>query len=264
MILSRSLYSKIMNLRYSNNKQAGFTLVELAIVMIIIGLLIGGILKGQELVENARVTNTVRIIKEIKAVAVTFEDRYRVLPGDARANRIPGCNGANNCVGGNENGTVTFAPQASAVAWSTFLNPASNWREAYEFWKQLALLDMFSGVDESANPLDANERAWGSTNPRAPVGGGFEFFYDHATTIGIDGHILRISERGMTGGLGNNGGSVAPAQAAKIDRKLDNGRAFSGEVYADYGAVNTPCKNRDVYNESNTDARCVLFIRLFQ
>ena len=247
-------------------QQRGFTLVELAIVMIIIGLLIGGILKGQELVENARVTNTIRIIKEIKAVAVTFEDRYRVLPGDARANRIPGCNAANNCVGGNENGTVTFAPQASAVVWTSYLNPATNWRESYDFWKQLALLDMFSGVDESADPTDANERVWGSTNPRAPVGGGFEFFYDHLTTIGVDGHILRISEGALTpGGLGNNrGGSVSPSQAAKIDRKLDDGQAFSGEVYADYGTVNTQCKNRNVYNESNTNAQCILFIRLFQ
>jgi prepilin-type N-terminal cleavage/methylation domain-containing protein len=249
--------------------QNGFTLVELAIVMIIIGLLIGGILKGQEIVANAKVNATIKAIKEIKAAAVTFEDKYAFMPGDVRAGVVKNCNAANNCRGGNQNGTVTAAPGDSAVAWSTFINPANNsasrdWMEAYQFWKHLALNDMIVGVNSAANPLNADERAWGSTNPVAPVGGGFEFFYDHWTTIRVDGHILRISETGMQGTAGANGGSVSPAQAAQIDRKLDNGLAFSGEVYADYGRTNTPCKNGDVYNENDPGALCVLFIRLFQ
>ena len=62
--------------------QAGFTLVELAIVMIIIGLLIAGVLKGQELIGNARVTSTVAQIKAIDAATSTFKDTYAALPGD--------------------------------------------------------------------------------------------------------------------------------------------------------------------------------------
>jgi prepilin-type N-terminal cleavage/methylation domain-containing protein len=54
--------------------QAGFTLVELAIVMIIIGLLIAGVLKGQELIANARVTSTVAQVKAIDAAISTFKD----------------------------------------------------------------------------------------------------------------------------------------------------------------------------------------------
>ena len=61
--------------------QAGFTLVELAIVMIIIGLLIAGVLKGQELIGNARVTATVAQIKGIDAATSTFKDTYSDLPG---------------------------------------------------------------------------------------------------------------------------------------------------------------------------------------
>ena len=62
--------------------QAGFTLVELAIVMIIIGLLIAGVLKGQALIQNAQVTATVAQIKGIDAATTTFRDTYDALPGD--------------------------------------------------------------------------------------------------------------------------------------------------------------------------------------
>ena len=60
--------------------QAGFTLVELAIVMIIIGLLIAGVLKGQALIGNAKVTAQVAQIKSIDAATSTFKDMYAALP----------------------------------------------------------------------------------------------------------------------------------------------------------------------------------------
>ena len=61
--------------------QAGFTLVELAIVMIIIGLLIAGVLKGQALIGNAKVTAQVAQIKSIDAATSTFKDMYCLFPG---------------------------------------------------------------------------------------------------------------------------------------------------------------------------------------
>lgn len=64
------------------NKQAGFTLVEIAIVLVIIGLLLVGILKGQEMIENARVTNMVKDINNMTAAVSSYKSRYRGLPGD--------------------------------------------------------------------------------------------------------------------------------------------------------------------------------------
>src|SRR4030095_946164 len=63
-------------------KQAGFTLIEIAIVLVIIGLLLGGVLKGQELIQSARVRNIVSQQDGIKAAYFGFLDRYRALPGD--------------------------------------------------------------------------------------------------------------------------------------------------------------------------------------
>src|SRR6266481_7333522 len=73
--------------------QAGFTLVELAIVMIIIGLLIAGVLKGQALIQNAQVTATVAQTKAIEAATSTFRDTYNFIPGDMTnpTVRLPNC-----------------------------------------------------------------------------------------------------------------------------------------------------------------------------
>jgi prepilin-type N-terminal cleavage/methylation domain-containing protein len=62
--------------------QQGFTLVEIAIVLVIIGLLLGGILKGQELITNARVRNVADQQSAVKAAFYAFQDRFRALPGD--------------------------------------------------------------------------------------------------------------------------------------------------------------------------------------
>src|SRR3954463_13493006 len=60
----------------------GFTLIEIAIVLVIIGLLLGGVLKGQELITGARVRNIIQQQDGVKAAYFGFLDRYRALPGD--------------------------------------------------------------------------------------------------------------------------------------------------------------------------------------
>ncbi|MGH8650283.1 MAG: prepilin-type N-terminal cleavage/methylation domain-containing protein, partial [Burkholderiales bacterium] len=63
-------------------KQTGFTLIEIAIVLVIIGLLLGGVLKGQELITSARVRNLISQQDGVKAAYFGFLDRFRSLPGD--------------------------------------------------------------------------------------------------------------------------------------------------------------------------------------
>ena len=66
----------------SKRMQAGFTLVEIAIVLVIIGLLLGGILKGQEMITQARIKNVVNDFNGITAAYFAYQDRYRAVPGD--------------------------------------------------------------------------------------------------------------------------------------------------------------------------------------
>jgi prepilin-type N-terminal cleavage/methylation domain-containing protein len=64
------------------NKQNGFTLVEIAIVLVIIGLLLGGILKGQEMIIQAKIKNAITDFSGVSAAYFGYQDRYRATPGD--------------------------------------------------------------------------------------------------------------------------------------------------------------------------------------
>ena len=74
------------------NQQKGFTLVEIAIVLVIIGLLMGGVLKGQELINSAKVKNFANDFRSISSFVYAYQDRFRALPGDddAAANHVQG------------------------------------------------------------------------------------------------------------------------------------------------------------------------------
>src|SRR5260370_8348307 len=67
---------------YKRSAQPGFTLVEIAIVLVIIGLLLGGILKGQEMITQAKIKNVINDFNGITAAMNSYQDRYRAVPGD--------------------------------------------------------------------------------------------------------------------------------------------------------------------------------------
>lgn len=90
-------------------KQAGITLVEIAIVLVIIGLLLGGVLKGQEIITNAKIKNLENDFNGITAAIYSYQDRYRALPGDdKRADKRFKVDGTTILVG-NGNGKIEGA-----------------------------------------------------------------------------------------------------------------------------------------------------------
>ena len=105
--------------KMNNKKQAGFTLVEIAIVLVIIGLLLGGILKGQELINSARVRNMADQNSGIQAAYFGFIDRYRQVPGDwAAASAAQAIGDATVTLGGNGNGRVDNTVAEAAAVFS--------------------------------------------------------------------------------------------------------------------------------------------------
>jgi prepilin-type N-terminal cleavage/methylation domain-containing protein len=77
------------------NNQKGFTLVEIAIVMVIIGLLLGGVLKGQQMIANAKIKSLVNHAQGLSAAIYAYQDRYKALPGDdpKATTNLPGASG---------------------------------------------------------------------------------------------------------------------------------------------------------------------------
>lgn len=237
-------------------KNSGFTLVELAIVMIIIGLLIGGVLKGQQLIQNAKINATITEIKGYQAAFFNFKDTYGGVAGDLRiaASRLSGCAAGNGnfCTAGDGNSIV------GALSGNI---DAGDDGENVQFWKHLALADLITGVDPTADPSDP---AWGETFPQSSFRGGWQIIYRNQTNMS-NGHVLRLQPQ-ITVPFSEEEGSypLTPGEAARIDRKLDDGIPGTGSLTATdagSGAV-SGCESPDPYDEQNKSKNCLIFFNI--
>jgi prepilin-type N-terminal cleavage/methylation domain-containing protein len=244
--------------------QAGFTLVELAIVMIIIGLLIAGVLKGQELIGNARVTSTVAQIKALDAATSTFKDTYANLPGDMTtpAARLPNCLAAPCSNAGNGDGKLANIPSAAPAAAA----------EGFAYFPQLAAADLITGL----SPTGASV-AFGVNFPAAKIDSTGFFAGSAATAADLTNAIgtlgspsglylsLVATVANVTAAPASEG--LTPSQAGRIDTKLDDGQPGVGSVVA-VGAAGATVNSCGVAGAGGATAtlastnQCALYIRI--
>ena len=118
------------------NNQSGFTLVEIAIVLVIIGLLLGGVLKGQELINSAKVKNFATDFRNIPLFIYGYQDKFKALPGDdaASSKNITGANNATTPTGVQGTGVINGA-------WNT----TTQTDESYLFWQHVRLAGLAAG-----------------------------------------------------------------------------------------------------------------------
>ncbi len=177
-------------------KQQGFTLIEIAIVLVIIGLLLGGILKGQELITQAKIRNVANDFNGVSAAYYSYQDRYRAIPGD---DPNAGTRWTTSVSGGG-NGQLT----GSYAAVPAGTNPTAT-EESNLFWQHLRLSGLVPGPTAGA----------GSGNDPQNAAGGLTGVQNGA--LGLNGLVVCASN--------------LPAKiASAIDSQFDDGVATTGQV----------------------------------
>jgi prepilin-type N-terminal cleavage/methylation domain-containing protein len=194
-----------------NRKQnQGFTLIEIAIVLVIIGLLLGGVLKGQELITSARVRNLISQQDGVKAAFFGFQDRFRALPGDYTQ-------ATTNIVGatsnGNGNGQVETAAVCGAIVGCVT-------QEDILVWEHLSRAGFINGsyTFAAAAPFDTAILKNPYSSYVQVVYGGWYGAGTAETGAGASPARHHIKS-----------GSQVPVEImAEVDRKIDDGDAFKG------------------------------------
>jgi prepilin-type N-terminal cleavage/methylation domain-containing protein len=192
--------------------QKGFTLVEIAIVLVIIGLLLGGILKGQEMITQAKIKNVIADVTGVSAAMYGYQDRYRALPGDDKgADRWTSGGGG---VKGNGNGVIE----------GVYNSTASTPPESIQFWDHLRRAGFVGGAG-TENPFNA---VAGKMGVQAGDGSG-----------ATPGGVLAVS--GTTEqftGLILCTANLPDKIAVSVDAQMDDGKGKTGSVRGQKGGGN--------------------------
>lgn len=211
-------------------QEAGFTLVEIAVVLVIIGLLLGAVLKGQELIENSRVKNAANEINSVRAAAYGYLDRYKSLPGDdgpVGTLTARGSNWAAVSVGGNRDGAI-------GVGVNPFAAPTG---EHLGFWQHLRAAGFLTGAPGDTGLAALPKNAFGGQTGLASL-----------TT-----QLANFNSRTVCM-------SQVPGKAATaLDNQLDDGRPNTGAVRSTLqaGAGSTPPgAAATAYNEDQRYTLC--------
>lgn len=234
----------------------GFTLIELSLVLVIIGLVIGGVLVGKDLIKSAETRSAVSLITQIETATLTFRTKYNCIVGDCpNATDIFGnyanyatCNAMTNGVGnGNGNGIIDFG----GGAW---------WQcENVMAIKTLALSGLL--------PASTVSPCWNSVAVFNGINDKCAYFYNDDLYVQVPArklNTLNFSGLSNTGSLAT--ATASPIQTWQMDLKLDDGVPNTGkfrglDTTAQTGGaiIANSCSTAGAYNNSDALSCRILY-----
>jgi prepilin-type N-terminal cleavage/methylation domain-containing protein len=244
--------------RYENGLtlSAGFTLVELAIVIVIVGLLVGGVLQGQELIQQANVKSQVSQIAEFDAAVATFKSKYNYLPGDL------------DQVNANMFG-FTYEPssRATSLKLNGVIDSTMAWDESYFVFIHLSEAKLI----KDRLFLESGGYSVGRQFPRAKLGDGG--VAGVSVSNGVFGYFFGPSIKQSSGNPQNWTSNsleptLTPEQSLQLDLKLDDGKPDTGILKAvtltfatDTTTSNCLGSTVSEYNLTTTNKLCRITIK---
>jgi prepilin-type N-terminal cleavage/methylation domain-containing protein len=193
-----------------NGKQAGFTLVEIAIVLVIIGLLLGGVLKGQELINSAKVKNFAQDFRTIPLFIYGYQDKYRALPGDD--------SNVTDHVSGAIKASASGQVQGNGVIEGNW-DSTDHQSESVLFWQHVRMANLASG------PTDFSDDTKAAASLPTNADGG---------RIGIEStsaHYIKNSDgTWLSGTYLVCSGGIQGKFAKQLDITMDDGKTDQGSM----------------------------------
>lgn len=238
----------------------GFSLVELSIVLVILGLLTGGILAGQSLIRASELRAVTAEYQRYAAAVNTFRDKYFAIPGDMReATRFWGHLTGTGCTNNTSAAanTTTGTCDGTGDGWLASPGAASQSGELFQLWRQLALAGLIEGSYTGiATATAANDAVIGTNVPQSKLGNA-GWSAQAAVNYGGDGQAYAVDYGNMFvfGGKTNNSltynAVLKPEEAWNIDTKMDDGKPAQGKVIARYWS--NACAAADDGSHANND-----------
>lgn len=215
--------SKPQQLRKYANRSKGFSLIELGLALAIIALIAGGVIKGRDMIANARLQNIANQLGQVELAINSFESRYGALPGDM-SNASSAFTGFPTEGNGNGNDRIDTAAEAARA------------------FQTLGLAQLINGQFDGVAPA-AGAVCPATSCPATANGGRLQFMVD--TPSGNASFRALLAPTGQ----------LDVRQLAELDRKLDDGRPSTGRFQA-LASATAGCIVNGNWNVGNTTDNC--------